>query len=180
MGNINKISDIECFKNLLYNFIADARKVVIMGVGNLLRGDDAIGIKIIEDLKEKFHSLLLLNKSVILLNCGFSPENFLGKLETISPSHIIIIDAVEMGSTPGSIGVFRKEDLIGFVTISTHNISPELLFTFLEDVIGAKVLLLGIQPKNLNFCEEISNEVCEAASIVIDVLLDVIKNVKNS
>ncbi|NHV11894.1 MAG: hydrogenase maturation peptidase HycI [Candidatus Verstraetearchaeota archaeon] len=173
MGNINKAEEI--FTGI-YKFLEGFRKVVIMGIGNELRGDDAAGLKVIELLSKRisgYNDAHDLN-SVILLNCSVIPENFLGKVETISPSHVIIIDAVEMQKQPGTIGLFRKGDLLHSATISTHNISPEILFTYLEEIVGAKVLLIGIQPKILDFYEGLSQEVCNSVELITDIVWRVI------
>jgi hydrogenase 3 maturation protease len=173
MRNINKAEEIFTGIN---KFLEGFRKLVIMGIGNELRGDDAAGLKVIELLSKRiseYDDIHDLN-SVILLNCGAIPENFLGKIETLSPSHVIIIDAVEMQKPPGTIGLFRRGDLLHSVTVSTHNISPEIIFTYLEEIVGAKVLLIGIQPKILDFYEGLSQEVCKSVELITDIVWRVI------
>lgn len=172
------INEIDSFKRFLSIFVKDAKRIVVMGIGNYIRGDDAAGLKTIELLEKKLQKIKMLNDFIIVWNCETSPESFLGKLEKLSPSHVILIDAVQMNSRPGSIGFFEKNDLFDFITTSTHNISPKLLFTYIEEIVGAKVILIGIQPKNLNFGSNISSEIYTAANMISDVLVEVIKNAK--
>lgn len=174
MDNINEIEDI---KKLLSSFIKYARKIVVIGIGNYLRGDDAAGLKTVELLEKKL-SNFTFNDFVEILNCETSPESFLGKIESLSPSHVIVVDAVHMNLQPGSIGIFSKDDLLDFITTSTHSVSPKLLFTYIEDIIGAKTLLIGIQPKNLDFGQNLSSDIFHAANIISDILVEVIKNEK--
>ncbi|MEM0211476.1 MAG: hydrogenase 3 maturation endopeptidase HyCI [Candidatus Methanomethylicia archaeon] len=172
------INEIDGLKRLLSIFVKDAKKIVIMGIGNYFRSDDAAGLKTIELLEKKLQKTKMLDDFVTILNCESSPESFLGKLENLSPSHVILIDAVQMNSCPGSIGLFGKNDIFDFITTSTHNISPKLLFTYIEEIVGAKVVIIGIQPKNLNFGRSISSEIYNAANIISDILVEVIKNAK--
>ncbi|MCS7368561.1 MAG: hydrogenase maturation peptidase HycI [archaeon GBS-70-058] len=173
MGNINKAEEIVAGIN---RFLEGFKKAVIMGIGNELRGDDAAGLKVIELLNEKIKKWDYADNFglIMLLNCGMVPENFLGKIEAFSPSHIIIIDAVEMSKPPGTIGIFRREDLLHSTTISTHNISPEILFAYFEEIVGAKVLLVGIQPKILDFYEGLSQEVYKSVELIANVIWRVI------
>ena len=48
---------------------------MILGIGNPLRGDDAVGLKVIQNLSGRIPG------NVLLLECGMTPENYLGKIE---------------------------------------------------------------------------------------------------
>ncbi|MEM1670347.1 MAG: hydrogenase maturation protease, partial [Candidatus Methanomethylicaceae archaeon] len=81
------------FEEDLLTFLKDSKKLLFIGIGNNLRKDDGAGIRIVNILKRKGI------KNV--LNCGPSPENYIGIIKKISPTHIIFFDAVEMGKEPG-------------------------------------------------------------------------------
>ena len=151
--------------------VKEAEKIVIMGIGNTLRSDDAAGIKIIEKLKEEIKG----RKGITIINCGEAPENFLGKIEKIKPTHIIIVDAIEMYAEPGSIGIFQEDEIKDYPTISTHNISPTILLAYIREIIKAKTTLIGIQPQNIEFGEEITPKVKKAIKIVTEVLIEKLK-----
>jgi len=55
----------------LENWFADAKKVVVAGIGNPIRSDDYAGLKIVEKLKGK------LPETVCLLECETVPESYL-------------------------------------------------------------------------------------------------------
>lgn len=171
MSNINRFEEA---KHILSNFLNNAKKVVIMGIGNDLRRDDSAGLKVVKILSGKLKKYAFIH----ILECGEVPENFLGAIENFSPSHVIIIDAVDMMSTPGSIGFFKREDILDFTTISTHNISPQIMFTYLEDIIKAKVLLIGIQPMNIGFGENLSDEVDESVKFIANIIIEVLSDEK--
>ncbi|MEM2136453.1 MAG: hydrogenase maturation protease [Candidatus Methanomethylicia archaeon] len=145
-----------------------------MGIGNDLRRDDSAGLRVVKILSGK----LKKDAFIRILECGEVPENFLGTIENFSPSHVIIIDAVDMKSIPGSIGFFKREDILDFTTISTHNISPQIMFTYLEDIIKAKVLLIGIQTMNIGFGENLSDEVDKSVKFIANVIIEVLSDEK--
>ncbi|MCS7386484.1 MAG: hydrogenase maturation peptidase HycI [archaeon GB-1867-005] len=153
---------IEELKSKLKN----AKGIVILGVGNELRRDDAVGLIVARQLSSKKPS-----ESVKVIECGEVPENYLGVIERIKPSHVIVVDALDMGAEPGSIGIVTKEQVVSYPTISTHKPSPHILISYIEEVIGAKVVIIGIQPEDVNFGEGLTPKVEKAAKALVEMLL---------
>jgi len=149
----------------LKSMLKGAKRIVILGVGNELRRDDGLGIVAARKLQLK-----KLPQSVTVIECGEVPENFLGVIEKIKPSHVIMIDAVDMGAEPGSIGLITKEQILKYPTISTHKPSPHILMSYIEEIIGAKVLIIGVQPENVDFGEGLTPKVEKAVEILVDML----------
>jgi len=139
-------------------------KVLILGVGNPLRGDDGAGPYLIEQLNGKI--------DVPLLDCGEVPENFLGKIAELHPNTILIIETVHLGASPGAVAIIEADD-IDRVSYSTHHASLRLLMNYLKIEIGAEVFVLGIQPKKTEFGIEISNEVKKTLSILKDIFIKI-------
>jgi hydrogenase 3 maturation protease len=136
-------------------------KVMILGVGNTLRGDDGAGPYLIKQLES--------HVDAILLDCGEVPENFLGKITEIHPDNIIIIDAVNLGAKPGAVAILDDENLSGS-SWSTHHASLKLFINCLKANTRSKVLILGIQPKSTDFGREISAEVKKTASLLKQII----------
>ncbi|MCB4790883.1 MAG: hydrogenase maturation peptidase HycI [Elusimicrobia bacterium] len=126
--------------------------VLFLGIGNILKGDDAAGPKLVSLLEPK-QSVKLLT-----IDCGDVPENYIGKIKSLKPASIIFVDAVEMNKKPGTVKLFRTDEIINF-NISTHGMPLTMLSGHLVKETSAKIYLLGIQPKSLNMGEEISIEV---------------------
>ncbi|MBU1630420.1 MAG: hydrogenase 3 maturation endopeptidase HyCI, partial [Candidatus Omnitrophica bacterium] len=127
-------------------------KVVIVGIGNILRGDDAFGPVFIEKIKEHIDA--------ICIDAGNAPENYVGKIAKLKPDTILIVDAVHLDLKPGEYEILGKNDInkSGF---TTHTLSPVMFIEYLEKEIDANIYILGIQPKNTSFGEEISGNVAE-------------------
>ncbi|KXA99751.1 hypothetical protein AKJ48_01770 [candidate division MSBL1 archaeon SCGC-AAA261O19] len=136
----------------LLNIPSDAQ-VAILGVGSELRGDDAAGVKVVRNLKEKLDSPKLL-----LIDAGSVPENFTSKVRNFNPTHIILIDAVDFGEEPGKIAHVNPEDIVGQVT-STHRLPLSILMNYLRERTGAEVILIGIQSAQVKMGSEMTAQV---------------------
>ena len=147
------------------NFLKNHQKITIMGIGNELRTDDALGPKIIEKLKQKIQK-----PNINLINAGTVPENFTGKIKKDNPTHIIIIDAVLMNKQPGHIQIIKKEEIKNTNT-STHSLSLNYLIKYLEQEKTYKILFIGIQPKNLELGIQLSPEIEKATQKIEKILI---------
>ncbi|MDD5594986.1 MAG: hydrogenase 3 maturation endopeptidase HyCI [Candidatus Omnitrophica bacterium] len=128
-------------------------KVLILGIGNSLRNDDALGSLLASRLKDKL--------PFIVYDAGSSPENYLGKIIRDNPSNIIIIDAVDFGGTPGEFRVLESDDLKTVNLFSTHNASLSLTINYLQSHIKVDIIILIIQPKSIAFGDKISPEIAK-------------------
>ena len=137
-------------------------KVSIVGIGNRLRGDDGVGPEIINRLNNPLPHLLLFD-------VGEAPENYLGKIVKQKPDTIVLIDAVDLGAPPGTIKIIEKDD-IRDESLSTHNVSLNLVGKYLQKETSADVFLLGIQPKTTEFGREISQPVKEGLGKIVRML----------
>ena len=130
------------------------KQLVILGVGNELGGDDSLGLSAARKLKEALSGI----SGVEVLAVGNAPENFTGLVRRLSPSHILLIDAAEMGETAGTIKLVESHQIEGMIP-STHSFPLNMLVRYLEQEIGSRVLILGMQPKKLVFGTSMSTEV---------------------
>ena len=129
------------------------RKIQIWGIGNVLLGDDAVGPMISTRLGG--------------IDCGTAPENYISKLRKDVPEILIIIDAAEMGLKAGSIRVLNYDELSGEI-VTTHGMPLSFLLEQFNKTID--IILIGIQPKQTNLGEPLSDEVRTAAELLIEKL----------
>lgn len=138
-------------------FLKGYHKLVILGIGNEIKGDDGLGPAI----AQKISSLLDKNENITIFDGGSVPENYTGLIRKENPTHIILVDAVNMKKDPGYIRVVRKEEIANY-NVSTHAMPLSFLIKYLESTVNAQLILIGIQPKNMGFTEPISKEVVES------------------
>lgn len=148
-------------------WLSGYKRLVILGVGNPLRGDDSLGLELLKKLKRK------VPRNVKIIYGGVAPENFIGKIKKFNPSHILIIDATMFGGKPGEAKLIQPEQILN-ATVSTHTIPLSLLASLIQAETSAKVILLGIEPKSLGLGEEMSKEVKESIDRCAEALICVI------
>jgi hydrogenase 3 maturation protease len=149
----------------LADWFADAKKVVIAGIGNPIRSDDYVGLKIVERLKDK------LPQSVLLIEAETVPESYLSDIEEFRPSHVLLIDAALLGLKPGQASLFDAESVENYSAITTHLLPLRVFCEFIKQATGAKIGLLLIQPSCIEFGEGLTVEVDDGAKRLTEVLV---------
>lgn len=167
---------MQSLKKELKNRLSGASKVAVLGIGSQLKGDDAGGILAVEALKRSSASGGKTPKKpdIGIFIGGTAPENVTSEIKRFSPSHLIIIDAADMGGNPGEIKLVDPEN-IGGISFSTHNLPANMLIEYLKHFLKCEVTIIGIQPKSLEFGKEPSVEMKVAANTLVSLLLSVLR-----
>jgi hydrogenase 3 maturation protease len=137
------------------------KRLVLVGVGNALRGDDALGCALVDRLEGRTRATLI--------DAGDVPENYLDVVEAARPEVIVIIDAVALGACPGDVALIEIEQLAG-VRVTTHNTSLALVAQALKARTHSDVFILAIQPGTIRLGASLSPEV-RATLQALDTLL---------
>ena len=119
--------------------------------------DDGVGVYISKKIKG--------NDVISALSAEVSIENYIGKINTLNPDILVIIDCVDINSSPGNcklLSVNQIQDL----TFNTHNISLNRL----SDHFNMPVFVLAIQPEKIAFGENLSYIVKNEAEKIIDLI----------
>ena len=142
------------------------RQVAILGLGNEFGGDDASGLIAARKARQVIPDGMW---GVEILETGLAPENFTGALRKLHPSHVVLIDSAEMGEKAGHIKVINPTEIEELI-FSTHSLPLSTLAQYIERELGAKVIILGIQPKEMSFGNEVSPEVGDSVNELAVVL----------
>ncbi len=150
-------------------------RTAVIGVGNDLMGDDAIGPHIVRELIKR----KVLPEEVLLIDEGRGGMRLVHHIKDID--RVIIIDAADIGKDPGEYVVFRPEEVESIKDLSGTNIHEWDLLKMLElsKMLGEcpeEVLILAIQPKDLKLGEEISTELLERVGEYIKEVLELLKD----
>jgi hydrogenase 3 maturation protease len=151
-------------QDALEKWFADAERVVVAGIGNPIRRDDFVGVKIVQDLKGK------VSKNVYLLECETVPEGFMQEIVDLKPSHVLLIDAAILGLKPGETRLVFPEQVTDFPAITTHVLPLRIFCEYVTKMTEAKIALLLIEPKNNEFGEGLTPEVQAAAEKIANIL----------
>ncbi len=153
------------FEKELKQWLNEAQQVVVAGIGNSIRSDDFVGVKIIQDIQDKVSS------KVHIIECETVPESFMDEIVELKPSHVLLIDAAILGLSPGDIRLFASEKVTNMPAISTHMLPLRVFCDYITQMSKAKLALLLIEPGNVEFGEGLTREVQNAGEIISKILL---------
>jgi len=146
-------------------------KVAVVGVGNILRGDDGLGPRLIGLLKTS-------GVKASLFDCGAAPENYIFSILSSSSDTIILIDAADFGMPAGTIKIFNANEISG-VSLSTHNLSPRLCIDLLKTAQdNLNIFIVSIQPKANGLGDSMSEEVMSSLDILKSIFLEILNGRK--
>ena len=137
----------------------------VIALGNPLRGDDGIGLAVLERLKQES-----LAHRAILLDIGSDAFTLLEHLMQKDP--ILILDCARMGKQPGEVSKFRIDNvhlqqasdmvsLHGFSLAEIYNMAGKM-----GDI--AECQIVGVEPKTVEFNRDISPEVIQSIPLVVE------------
>ena len=153
------------FAEQLREWLSSPKRIVVAGIGNLIRSDDSVGVKITQKLQGK------TSARINLLECETVPESFIDEIVAFEPTHVLLVDAALMGLKPGEVRLFNTEKITDFPAISTHMLPMPVLCKLIAQLTGAKIALILIEPKNTEIGEGLTAEVQKSAEQVVCLLL---------
>lgn len=143
-------------------------RIGVVGLGNLMRTDDAVGMLAIERLKVD----LQLPADVRLIEGGTLGLDLLYPLHGIT--HLLAIDAIDAGAQPGTVLRFAGE------AIADLPASKSVHLLGFSDLIGAMrltgdapgdIVVLGVQPSRIEWGTELTATVERAFPLLIEAAL---------
>jgi hydrogenase maturation protease len=167
-----KVKLLEYTKSVKTRTRNSSPRMAVLGVGNLLLKDEGIGVHVVEKLTEAID-----DANIKIIDAGTYPD-FLSLVED-NLDKLIVIDAVKNGDKPGTIYRFDFDmvDLEGAPSFSVHDIGVvESLRTMaLFNKQPKSTVVIGIEPKTIDFGLELSPEVEEKLPKIIDLVIQEIK-----
>jgi hydrogenase maturation protease len=133
---------------------------VVLGVGNLVMGDEGVGVRCVEWLERQG----ILPADVVVLDGGTSTHELLADLENLDL--LVIVDAVATGGPPGSL-VRLDDDEVPSAFSNTmsphqHGIHDLLATLRLLGRAPGRVVVLGVVPVRIALGLELSPELSAA------------------
>jgi hydrogenase maturation protease len=144
-------------------------RIAIVGLGNLMRADDAVGMLALERLQKESQ----LPADVVLIEGGTLGLDLLYPLSGVT--HLLALDAIDAGEAPGSVLRFAGD------TIADVPVSKSVHLLGFSDLIGAlrltgdapeQIVVLGVQPEKIAWGTELTATVERSLSALIEAALD--------
>jgi hydrogenase maturation protease len=140
-----------------------SKRLLVAGVGNVLRGDDGFGPKVTELLTD-------LPEGAEVIETGIGGVALLQELMS-GCNGLILIDAVERGAPPGTVFLITPEILDGEHVPDVHLANPDRVLSMAKTmgVLPDRVMIVGCQPAdNMEELDQgLSPEVQRALAIAV-------------
>lgn len=140
----------------------------VFGIGNLLLSDEGAGIHAIRALRERY----ILPEGLDVVDGGTMGLDLLPYVE--GTERLLIVDAVDLGAEPGTVGVIEGERVRRFLDtkFSVHQIGlPDMLFAAeLKGILPRELCIVGIQPAEI----ETGLDMSEAVAKNFETLLEAV------
>ncbi|MFO6297057.1 hydrogenase maturation peptidase HycI [Rahnella selenatireducens] len=130
-------------------------RYALLCVGNSMMADDGAGPRLAELCAEKPLS------GWTVVDGGAAPENDIGYLRELRPTHLVIVDATDMGLMPGEMRILEESDIGEMFMMTTHNLPLTFLMQQLREDIP-QITFVGIQPDVVAFYYPMSEAVEQA------------------
>lgn len=142
------------------------KKIAVIGIGNILRKDDGVGVHVIKELEKQ-----LDNSFVELVDGGTSTLDMLGYF--LDYEKVVVIDCLRAGYEPGTIYKIKPEEIKDYnkENLSIHDVQI-LDVVKIANMFGKhpQVMIFGVEPKEISFDLEISdtikNKIPEVVNLV--------------
>lgn len=141
-------------------------RTLILGIGNLLLGDEGVGVHIARALQQE-----QLPENVTVLDAGTAFLDMLPAIERAD--HIIIVDAMKAGEAPGTVYLVPfGECAKGENIASLHEFDMARMLYMMERETPPDVSVYGVEPETIDWGTELSPVVQE----IVPELLAIIRN----
>lgn len=150
---------------------AAPRRYAVLGLGNLIQGDEALGGHVIAHLREPRAALARLPDpdAVELVDGGTVGLGLVPYL--VDLDGLIVVDVVDAGAEPGTLvdldgtTVLAHEPVMGVHDLGAEELLGALLFM---DALPRRVRVVGIQPAAITLGTELSPVVAAAVPALVD------------
>ncbi len=155
------------FKEKLRKML-NSKKITVVGIGNVMQGDDAIGVVVAQRIKEKkgnFHVIIAES----------TPENVIGPVVRSNPELVLFIDAADFGAVIGTVAVFDPTTVEDEAYLGGSHALPLSMFALAikQEIPAVDIIIIGIQIDKTFFDAKMSTSVEETADWLVEFLMGV-------
>jgi hydrogenase 3 maturation protease len=162
---------VKNLKAALKSKFKNAKKIALIGIGSELRGDDIAGILVAKKLK-KYKEIHKEQKLKVFIG-STAPENITGEIKRFKPTHIVIVDSADLGKCAGEAALIDLNAETG-VSFSTHRLATKIIANYLSKSLNCEIMIIGIQPKMLDFAELPSKEIEESSTLISGIIKEIV------
>lgn len=146
-----------------------AQGTVVIGLGSPLMGDDGIGLRALERLRETWAL-----DGVELVDGGTWGMSLLPAIE--EASHVLLLDAIRANAIPGEVIKLERQALPRYLSakLSPHQVDLRdvLAVAELRGTLPDELVALGIEPRRVSLGTELSEECEESIDLLVAAAVD--------
>lgn len=125
-------------------------KIIVLGLGNLLCGDDGFGVHVVQRLQKKY----TFPENCEIIDGGTQGQILYGLLE--EADKLLLIDAVNLNQEPGKLVMYGQADIPIWLSgkkLSAHqnSFAEVLALGSLKGILPKEMCLLGFQTCAIEF-----------------------------
>ena len=147
-----------------------SKKTLVLGLGNILLGDEGVGVRVVERLLERYH----FPEEVLVMDGGTLGLDLLPYVE--DASRLVVVDAAQARKPPGTLIRLTGNEIPIFLDAS--KVSPHqeglqdlLAVAALKGYLPAELVFLGVQVGTLGVSLDLSPAVAEQVDAVAEMVL---------
>lgn len=151
-------------------------KTLILGLGNILLKDEGVGVHVVRELKKQD-----LPEDVEVIDGGTSGMDILSFVRDMQK--LIIIDAMRLNKKPGSIYCLNPYGLkFALPHVSMHQVGVLEILSVAEKLhcLPEDVNIIGVEPKEIDWGLELSLEVKQKVSGIVDLVLEKVNTLEKA
>ena len=142
------------------------KKIVILGIGNLLLSDEGIGVHAVRELSKRNYpkNIEIYDAGTLGLLSGPLFEN---------RDLLVVIDSVDAHGKPGDVKIYHKDDIMSShipIKLSPHQIGIQetLLISELRGECPQTIILIGVIPASYDSGTELTETGKDALKKVLE------------
>lgn len=145
-------------------------KVVVLGVGNVILTDEAVGVRVVEALERDY----ALADGVTVIDGGTSGMELLEDLSHLDL--LIVVDAIAAGKPPATLITLRGDEVPVFFkrNLSPHAIGLSDVLASLEFMEAApqECVIIGVQPLSMELATDMTPEIAALVPTLVQQVVD--------
>jgi len=149
-----------------------------MGIGNILLQDEGVGVHAVKEIEKRYS----FEPSIEIIDAGTLGLEIMYMLQD-GVDNLLVVDAVMGGKPPGSLYVFRNEEVKKYYLknkLSAHEVGFSEVLALL-DLIGKPVkenlILVGIEPVSFDVSLELHEKTASKMEDLIKTVLQELQNI---
>ena len=149
-----------------------------MGIGNILLQDEGVGVHTVKEIEKRYS----FEPSIEIIDAGTLGLEIMYMLQD-GVDNLLVVDAVMGGKPPGSLYIFRNEEVKKYYLknkLSAHEVGFSEVLALL-DLIGKPVkenlILVGIEPVSFDVSLELHEKTASKMEDLIKTVLQELQNI---